>query len=76
MDNKTKKTTVKKELIVPKVISTDSSLFALTAAFALMDLISSNSGSTLNRIFQKNEKDEYILFEEHYLDQTGDLESV
>lgn len=59
---------------MPLKISTDSSLFALTAAFALMDLISSTPESTLTKIFQKNDKDEYVFVGELYIDQDGNPE--
>lgn len=67
---------VKKTRKKPIETITNSSLFALTVAFALMDLISSSQKSILKKVFQKNDKDEYFLIREEYYDQNGVFEKA
>lgn len=65
-----------KKVLIPSKISTDSSLSALTFALFLTDIISSNSKSILVKIFQKDDKDEFILIKEEYYDQSGKFEKL
>lgn len=65
---------IKESKIINPKISTDISLSALTIAFALNEFISSTPNSTLTKVFQKDEKDDFALIEEQYYDQNGNLE--
>lgn len=67
----TRKPKSKKKIITPIKISTNSSLSALTLAFFVIDLMSSNSNQGIVGIFQRDSKNKPQLVADHLYDQHG-----